>query len=311
MTLEAKEGEPKDSIGPAIDFTDVFAQLQKYEEQHNGSLSIPASHPALSKIIDGLSCGSSACFETLSKKRWDEQLTALERFREKEGGNVNVPFSHPTLGKWVRFQGEQYRMHEQGMPNSLTKKRFAKLKAIGFDAWGSKATESRETSSDDGMVHENGRVDDDCNAGASTTSDKKKERKPKLGTSQILEGDSIENHSKKVLDVMKKITRKTKEVKLEDPEEKHDEEREENRAKSVPNRNNKAVTVTKSEDITSEEREKIINGDHKRKATQANAREAPKPKGDNSEHRDETNGKAKMKKIKSKCDICEKSDGFW
>merc|ERR1712194_496363 len=59
---------------------------------------------------------------------------------------------------WVRTQREQYKLYEGGMPNSLTKKRFGKLKAAGFvsicDSW---EKSSREKSTkESGKSSQNG-----------------------------------------------------------------------------------------------------------------------------------------------------------
>ena len=118
---------------PTIDFSSVFHELQTFQQDHNGSLAIPESHPALARIIDSLSDLSSVGIIGLSRKRWEKQMKALQSYREKYG-HVNVPpTNHHPLGNWARIQREQYRLYEEGEPNELTKKRYGKLKAIGFD----------------------------------------------------------------------------------------------------------------------------------------------------------------------------------
>ncbi|KAL7542654.1 hypothetical protein ACHAXR_011961, partial [Thalassiosira sp. AJA248-18] len=141
---KAEGGESTDSEtkSAAVDFHGVFAELQRFQQEGKGGLSIPVSHPALSRIIDSLS-ESSGGIETLSKRRWFDQMKELEKFKEKNG-NTDVPLSRP-LGNWVRIQRDQYKLLLQGMPNSLTKKRVGQLKAIGFIDEGVSGEKSDET----------------------------------------------------------------------------------------------------------------------------------------------------------------------
>ena len=80
------------TIGPNINFTEVFNELQKYKQENNNSLLIPTSHPTLSRIIDTLSTSYEG-IESLSKKRWEDQFMALKKFKD-EYGDVDVPLTH-------------------------------------------------------------------------------------------------------------------------------------------------------------------------------------------------------------------------
>lgn len=144
-----------DPNAPSIDFSSIFSELQKYKQENNDSLSIKVSHPAISRIIDSLS-GSHEGVETLSKKRWKDQLAALKEFKENEGHSY-VPSHHPTLGNWVRIQREQYKKFEQGISSSLTKKRYGELKAIGFSDGGNKV-KSEERDEYDNNIPQNKKV---------------------------------------------------------------------------------------------------------------------------------------------------------
>ena len=83
------------TIGPNINFTEVFNELQKYKQENNNSLLIPTSHPTLSRIIDTLSTSYEG-IESLSKKRWEDQFMALKKFKD-EYGDVDVPLTHVSI----------------------------------------------------------------------------------------------------------------------------------------------------------------------------------------------------------------------
>lgn len=112
----------------SVCFDDLFADLQKFK-QENGSLTIPVSHPSFLCIIDNL---SSAGFEELLKKRWDSQFAGLKAFK-REHGDCLIPATHPTLGRWIMGQRNHFKLHEQRLPSSITKKRFNKMKDVGLD----------------------------------------------------------------------------------------------------------------------------------------------------------------------------------
>ena len=87
--------EQTTTIGPNINFTEVFNELQKYKHENNNSLLIPTSHPTLSRIIDTLSTSYEG-IESLSKKRWEDQFMALKKFKD-EYGDVDVPLTHVSI----------------------------------------------------------------------------------------------------------------------------------------------------------------------------------------------------------------------
>ncbi|KAL7540742.1 hypothetical protein ACHAXR_010356 [Thalassiosira sp. AJA248-18] len=115
-------------LPPSISFDAIFSELQAWQQQNNGSLSIPTSHPALSRIADAL---TGEGIENIVDQRWDEQLAQLREYKS-ENGNCNVPFSHPTLGKWVSEQRKYFKLYELRMPNPLTPARFEQLKMLSL-----------------------------------------------------------------------------------------------------------------------------------------------------------------------------------
>jgi hypothetical protein len=56
-------------------FSDVFVELQKFQLENDGNLSIPKSHPAFIRILDIL---TGAGVESSTEERWNEQMSALE-----------------------------------------------------------------------------------------------------------------------------------------------------------------------------------------------------------------------------------------
>ena len=116
----------------SVSFDEVFDELQKFQNLNtntNSSLTIPTSHSLFNDVIDKL---GSLGLEEILKKRWEHQYEALKAY-EEENGNILVPCSHPTLGKWVNVQCEQYKLYKERLPCSLSKKRYGKLKDVGFD----------------------------------------------------------------------------------------------------------------------------------------------------------------------------------
>ena len=115
-----------------VSFDEVFDELQKFQNSNtntNSSLTIPTSHSSFNDVIDKL---GSLGLEEILKKRWEHQYEALKAY-EEENGNVLVPYDHLTLGKWVNVQCEQYKLYKERLPCSLSKKRYGKLKDVGFD----------------------------------------------------------------------------------------------------------------------------------------------------------------------------------
>eukprot|EP00584_Thalassiosira_punctigera_P025262 CAMPEP_0172575548 /NCGR_PEP_ID=MMETSP1067-20121228/137268_1 /TAXON_ID=265564 ORGANISM="Thalassiosira punctigera, Strain Tpunct2005C2" /NCGR_SAMPLE_ID=MMETSP1067 /ASSEMBLY_ACC=CAM_ASM_000444 /LENGTH=1044 /DNA_ID=CAMNT_0013368199 /DNA_START=23 /DNA_END=3153 /DNA_ORIENTATION=+ len=123
------DSEPAAST-PAIDFNDAFSELQKFKRENGGSLYVPISHPVMGRIVDGLSASPPGGMESLCKRRWEDQLAALREYKKSVG--PFVPVDHPTLGIWVTIQQEQCALYERGKPSALTKKRYGKLRAVGF-----------------------------------------------------------------------------------------------------------------------------------------------------------------------------------
>mmetsp|Transcript_24416 Transcript_24416/g.49980 ORF Transcript_24416/g.49980 Transcript_24416/m.49980 type:complete len:801 (+) Transcript_24416:95-2497(+) len=111
------------------DFEKVYAELDNYRKQHDGSLIISIDNAALARIVDSL---ISCDIEDLARKRWSHLLKELEAFKE-EHGHIHVPVTRPTLGDWVREQLNNYKLHLQNLPNPLTKKRAKLLADIGVD----------------------------------------------------------------------------------------------------------------------------------------------------------------------------------
>lgn len=69
--------------------------------------------------------------------RWHDRLAQLERFRNKHG-HVEVPATDsdeefPGLNLWVQSQRTEYRRWKEGMPSSMTKRRFVLLDRLGLD----------------------------------------------------------------------------------------------------------------------------------------------------------------------------------
>lgn len=116
------------SATPEINFTGVYTELLSYHTQNNGSLAVPSSHPALSRIADALTSGG---IENLLNQRWDEQLAQLRNYKARHG-NCNVPPTHPTLGKWAADQREYYKLYESQKPSPLTPQRYEQLKNLGL-----------------------------------------------------------------------------------------------------------------------------------------------------------------------------------
>ena len=112
----------------SVSFDDVFAELQTFRQENNGSLVIPVSHPSLSRIIDSL---TSNYIEILVEKRWGDQMAALARYKE-DNDNCHVPDDHPTLGRWIGDQRRHYKLYEERRANPLTKTRFESLKKVGI-----------------------------------------------------------------------------------------------------------------------------------------------------------------------------------
>lgn len=118
--------------GSSVSFDEVFNELQNFQNSNtniNNTLTIPTSHSSFNDVIDKL---GSLGLEEILKKRWENQYEALKIY-EGENGNVLIPCDHPTLGKWVNVQCEQYKLYKERLPCSLSKKRYGKLKDVGFD----------------------------------------------------------------------------------------------------------------------------------------------------------------------------------
>ena len=243
----------------SIDFGDVFAELLSYRRDNGGSLSIPASHPAVARIIDGLS-SSSEGIETLSKKRWEDQMAALRKFKE-DHGDLDVPVTHPTLGRWVQIQRENYELYERRMPSALTKKRHGRLKAMGFGG-GGEGGQSR-----------------------GTDEDAKLERKERAGREE--EEEAASNGSNAAANLAEEGGGSPAESKP----------RPSNDVKNAAT----AIKPKKEEEAPTESVETT----------------RPRPKEENSEEgngeRTQPPAKAgrQATKLKGKCDVCEKKDGFW
>jgi len=287
------ERESKAKNAPTtIDFDDVFTELQKYKQENNGSLSIPVSHPALSRIIDSLSELSSEGMESLSKKRWDDQMAVLKKFKENQG-DINVPLSHPTLGNWVRIQREHYKLREQKMPNALTKKRFGKLKAIGFGDGGN-GEKSEESGKTDGNSSQNERkrVKHEETASQNDVNDNDKDAAPDRNKRKAMNGFGDGGNGEKSEGLGKNDSKssqnETKKVKHEETASQNDGNN--NDKDADPDRNKRKAMKPKEEHSEEGNDESSMSPVHDA-ATASNG--------------------SKVTQIKGKCDICEKNDGFW
>lgn len=131
-----------------VSFDDVFALLRSFQQEGNAiddgateeeedacGLIMPVSHPSFTKLLDTMASGG---MEELLKKRWDYQFAGLKAYK-REHGDCFIPIDHPTLGSWTRIQRDQYEKQGggvaivEGSVTGLTKKRFTRLKEIGFD----------------------------------------------------------------------------------------------------------------------------------------------------------------------------------
>jgi len=132
-----------------VSFDDVFALLRSFQQEGNAiddgateeeedacGLIMPVSHPSFTKLLDTMASGG---MEELLKKRWDYQFAGLKAYK-REHGDCFIPIDHPTLGLWTRIQRDQYEKQGgggvaivEGSVTGLTKKRFTRLKEIGFD----------------------------------------------------------------------------------------------------------------------------------------------------------------------------------
>lgn len=78
---------------------------------------------------------------------WEERLGELADFR-KTFHHCNVPsnFSdNPQLATWVKCQRRQYKLHVEGKPSNMTKKRISQLESLGFE-WELRAYKKPRTS---------------------------------------------------------------------------------------------------------------------------------------------------------------------
>ena len=125
---------------PSISFDAIYSELHAYQTT-NGSLTIPASHPALARITDIL---TGAGIEKIASRRWDDQLDNLRSYRARHG-NCDVPPSHPTLGRWAGEQRAYYKERELGRTSPLTDDRYERLKGLSLavNLWDKRLEELR------------------------------------------------------------------------------------------------------------------------------------------------------------------------
>lgn len=129
------------SDSATVCFDDLFVTLQRFKSE-SGNLSIPVSHPSFLNILDNL---SSFGMEELLTQRWDNQFDSLKEFKSKNKDCL-IPPDHPTLGNWAKVQRENYRLCDQRLPSPLTKKRFDKLKSVGFSEFVARGKKGRRKS---------------------------------------------------------------------------------------------------------------------------------------------------------------------
>eukprot|EP00578_Thalassiosira_sp_NH16_P022614 CAMPEP_0181094990 /NCGR_PEP_ID=MMETSP1071-20121207/10287_1 /TAXON_ID=35127 /ORGANISM="Thalassiosira sp., Strain NH16" /LENGTH=669 /DNA_ID=CAMNT_0023177355 /DNA_START=1 /DNA_END=2011 /DNA_ORIENTATION=+ len=222
--------------------------------------------------------------EGLFRKRWEGQLAELKRFKV-DHGDLEVPKTHPTLGNWVRTQQkhfsqqEHFSLHEQGMPSALTKKRFNKLKDIGF---GNRGHSKDADNNYEKFKHGNNAIqeNDHCNIKRTPV----KQRKDRVSADVKQEGCTSEDddHWSNVPTPPK--SEKEHSEKEDDPLNDAEVLRNDGKVSNLKGRH--IPTSQKSEKESTEEvDDQVADAEVSRK--------------DN-----------KVAKLKGRCDICEKRDGY-
>ena len=133
----------------SISFDAVFAELQAWHRQHDGRVTIPASHPAMARITDAL---TALGIEALARRRWDDQFAQLRAHRARHGQIDVPPAAAPALGAWVRAQRDYCRRRDRGLPSPLPSDRFDRLRGLGLTAnrWEQRLGELRAYREDHG-----------------------------------------------------------------------------------------------------------------------------------------------------------------
>jgi len=130
LAEEVDEVDHTTSGAETVSLEEVFSELQKLNSSLRGLRSVPVSHSSFNNVLDKL---DTLGIEEMLKKRWDDQYNVVKSYKE-EYGNCCIPTSHP-VSSWANTQQKQYALYKQRLPTMLTKKRYTKLKDIGFDEY--------------------------------------------------------------------------------------------------------------------------------------------------------------------------------
>jgi len=128
LAEEVDEIDHETSGAETVSLEEVFSELQKLNSSLRGLRSVPVSHSSFNNVLDKL---DTLGMEEMLKKRWDDQYNAVKSYKD-EHDTCCIPTSHP-LSAWANAQQKQYALYKQRLPTMLTKKRYNKLKDIGFD----------------------------------------------------------------------------------------------------------------------------------------------------------------------------------
>lgn len=111
-----KECEPNDGSGKAkdatstaaaVDFSEIYSELEMYKRENGGDLSIPRTHSSLGRIVDGLSARG---VESLAKERWEDQFRALKKYVD-DGLYEGHDLQNVTSFKWTTTAQSSKLLH--------------------------------------------------------------------------------------------------------------------------------------------------------------------------------------------------------
>mmetsp|Transcript_13924 Transcript_13924/g.27898 ORF Transcript_13924/g.27898 Transcript_13924/m.27898 type:complete len:551 (-) Transcript_13924:2-1654(-) len=111
--------------GDVFRFDDILLELENFRNVH-GTATIPVNHPTFIRVMDSLIFNG---VEDELDKIWENRYESLKLYKEKNG-DCDVPFTDETLGLWVNDQRKLYTFQRS---DPLSKSRFEKLEAIGFE----------------------------------------------------------------------------------------------------------------------------------------------------------------------------------